>query len=102
VAVAFLSKDSFYHRLCESFVDYSVRWIRCHVYRLVYAQMMSDSNASFTYDYNGNTMSKTVSGGTTDYSWDYENRIMGITLPGSGGILTFKYDPFGRNAIRIP
>jgi YD repeat-containing protein len=33
---------------------------------------------------------------TTDYSWDYENRLSSVTLPSSGGTITFKYDPFGR------
>src|SRR6516165_1602999 len=48
------------------------------------------------FDYNGNTTSKTDSTGTTTYSWDFENRLSSVTLPGSGGTLTFKYDPFGR------
>jgi RHS repeat-associated protein len=30
------------------------------------------------------------------YFWDYENRLKSVTLPGSGGTVTFKYDPFGR------
>lgn len=50
----------------------------------------------FTYDNNGNTTSKIDSNGTTNYTWDYENRLTSVTLPGSGGTATFKYDPFGR------
>jgi RHS repeat-associated protein len=42
------------------------------------------------------TTSKADANGTTTYSWDYENRLTSVTLPGSGGIVTFKYDPFGR------
>jgi len=26
----------------------------------------------------------------------FENRLTSVTLPGSGGTVTFKYDPFGR------
>jgi YD repeat-containing protein len=48
------------------------------------------------YDYNGNTTSKTDSTGTTSYTWDFENRLSSVTLPGRGGTVTFKYDPFGR------
>ncbi len=33
---------------------------------------------------------------TTSYTWDFENRLTGVTLPGSGGTVAFKYDPFGR------
>ena len=50
----------------------------------------------YTYDSNGNTTSKTDSTGTTNYTWDFENRLTSVTLPGSGGTVSFKYDPFGR------
>jgi len=59
-------------------------------------ELTSTSNASFTYDNNGNTLTKTDSTGTTNYSWDFENRMTSVTLPGSGGTVSFKYDPFGR------
>ena len=50
-----------------------------------------------TYDLNGNTTTKTDSSGTTTYAWDFENRLTSVTLPGSGGTVSFiKYDPFGR------
>jgi len=47
-------------------------------------------------DNNGNTQSKTDSTGTTGYAWDFENRLASVTLPGAGGTVSFKYDPFGR------
>jgi len=36
------------------------------------------------------------SSGTTTYAWDFENRLTTVTLPGNGGTVYFKYDPFGR------
>jgi YD repeat-containing protein len=54
------------------------------------------SAAGSALDANGNTTSKTDSTGTTNYTWDFENRPTMVTLPGSGGAVTFKYDPFGR------
>jgi YD repeat-containing protein len=51
---------------------------------------------TYTYDSNGNTLTKTDSTGTTNYAWDFENRLTSVTLPGSGGTVTFKYDPLGR------
>src|SRR5206468_5182591 len=30
------------------------------------------------------------------YTWDFENRLTQVTLPGTGGTVAFKYDPFGR------
>jgi len=59
-------------------------------------ELTATSSASYAYDYNGNTTSKTDSTGTTDYAWDYENHLTSVTLPNSGGTVSFKYDPFGR------
>jgi len=59
-------------------------------------EMTANSNASYTYDNNGNTLTKVVGSNTTTYAWDFENRLTQVTLPGSGGSVSFKYDPFGR------
>jgi YD repeat-containing protein len=64
-------------------------------------EMTANSNASYTYDANGNTTSKTVSSNTTSYAWDDENRLTSVTLPNSGGTVSFKYDPFGRRIEKI-
>jgi len=56
-------------------------------------ELLSTPTISYTYDKNGNT--KTKSDGT-QYSWDFENRLTQVVLPGSGGTVNFKYDPFGR------
>jgi YD repeat-containing protein len=53
-------------------------------------------------DYNGNTTSKTDSTGTTNYTWDFENRLTSVTLPGSGGTVSYRYDPFGRRITNRP
>lgn len=47
-------------------------------------------------DANGNTIVNTDSTGSTSYTWDYENRLSSLTLPGSGGTVRFKCDPLGR------
>src|SRR5208283_102214 len=59
-------------------------------------ELNSRPGVSNTYDANGNTTSKTDSTGTANYSWDFENRMTSVTLPGSGGTVSFAYDPFGR------
>jgi RHS repeat-associated protein len=59
-------------------------------------ELTATSNAIYAYDSNGNTLTKTVGSNTTSYTWDFENRMTSVTLPGSGGTVTFKYDPFGR------
>jgi YD repeat-containing protein len=59
-------------------------------------ELTAKTGATYTYDNNGNTTSKTDSTGTTNYTWDFENRLSSATLPASGGTVSFKYDPFGR------
>ncbi len=51
-------------------------------------------------DNNGNTLTKVVGSNTTSYTWDFENRLSSVTLPGSGGTVSFKYDPFGRRTYK--
>src|SRR5438309_7119113 len=52
--------------------------------------------AGSALDSNGNTHTSVTGSNTTTYAWDFENRLTSVTLPGSGGTVTFKYDPFGR------
>lgn len=59
-------------------------------------QLTSTPAATFTYDANGNTLTKSIASGTTTYGWDFENRLTSVALPGGAGAVTFKYDPFGR------
>jgi len=47
-------------------------------------------------DSNGNTLTSVTGSNTTTYAWDFENRLTSVTLPGTGGTVSFKYDPFGR------
>jgi RHS repeat-associated protein len=58
-------------------------------------ELTSYPGVTSTYDNNGNSLTKVTSAGTTGYSWDFENRLTTVTLPGSGGAVNFKYDPFG-------
>jgi RHS repeat-associated protein len=38
---------------------------------------------------------------TTTYNWDFENRLSSVVLPGSGGTVSFKYDPAGRRIQKV-
>lgn len=58
-------------------------------------ELTTGGSASYTYDDNGNTLTKTDSTGTTAYAWDFENRLTSVQLPNSTTV-SFKYDPFGR------
>jgi len=59
-------------------------------------ELTATSNATYSYDLNGNATTKNNSTGITTYAWDFENRMTSVTLPASGGTVSFKYDPFGR------
>lgn len=63
-------------------------------------ELTSTSNATYSYDNNGNTLTKVVGSNTTSYAWDFENRLSSITLPNGGGTVSFKYDPFGRRVYK--
>jgi YD repeat-containing protein len=56
-------------------------------------ELTAPLSGSYTYDNNGNTKIKPDG---TQYTWDYENRLTQVILPGAGGAVNFKYDPFGR------
>jgi RHS repeat-associated protein len=58
-------------------------------------ELTSTPSTTYTYDNNGDTLTKVTSAGTTTYGWDYENRMTSVTLPGTGGTLAFKYDALG-------
>jgi RHS repeat-associated protein len=64
-------------------------------------QWWSKTVLGIVIDANGNTTSKTVSGSSTQYTWDYENRLSSSVLPGTGGTVVFKYDPAGRRIQKV-
>jgi RHS repeat-associated protein len=54
------------------------------------------AHTAHIHDLNGNTQTKTDSTGTTNYTWEFENRLISVTLSGTGGTVSFKYDPLRR------
>jgi RHS repeat-associated protein len=55
--------------------------------------------ASYTFDAEGQTTSKTDAQGTTQYDWDSRGRLTSATLPG-GQTVGYSYDAMGRRASR--
>jgi RHS repeat-associated protein len=64
-------------------------------------ELTSTPSATYTYDNNGNTLTKVTSAGTTTNGWDYENRLTSVTLPGTSGTLAFKYDALGHRVQKV-
>lgn len=62
-------------------------------------RLTSTSSASYTYDNNGDLISKTEGIPTTQYGWDYENRLKTVTRLASPDV-SYKYDALGRRIER--
>src|SRR5579863_7961667 len=45
-------------------------------------ELTSTPTTSYTYDHNGNMLTSTKGSNTTSYTWDFENRLASLTLPG--------------------
>jgi len=64
-------------------------------------ELTSTPSTTYSYDNNGNTLTKVTSAGTTTYGWDYQNRLTSITLPGTNGTLAFQYNAFGHRVQKV-
>lgn len=62
-------------------------------------RLTNTSSATYSHDNNGNLTSKTDGTGTTQFAWDFENRLKQVTLP-NGKVVTYKYDALGRRIER--
>jgi RHS repeat-associated protein len=65
----------------------------------------SSGGDSYLFDADGNPTAKIESVGTTSYSWDFENRLVQVVVPGTNRnpatTVTFRYDPFGRRIQKL-
>ena len=61
--------------------------------------VLSAGQTTYTYDNNGNRKTSTSEGVTTTYSWDFENRLTGISTPDRSNI-TYTYDGMGNRISR--
>lgn len=64
-------------------------------------RLVSTATGSYIYNNNGNMISKTDSTGTTQFAWDFENRLTQVVTPSAGSV-TYKYDALGRRIQRTP
>lgn len=53
-----------------------------------------DSEFAYTYDANGNRLTQTTASGTTNYTYDADNQLIKVVLPG-GRTITYAYDANG-------
>jgi RHS repeat-associated protein len=64
-------------------------------------RLTSTTAASYLYNSNGNMISKADSSGTTQFAWDFENRLIQAVTPSSGSV-SYKYDALGRRIQSAP
>ncbi|MBZ5558675.1 MAG: PASTA domain-containing protein [Acidobacteriia bacterium] len=57
-------------------------------------RLTSEDGVSDTWDANGNLLTRTDSGNTTQYEYDFENRLIRMTAPG-GAVTEYSYDVDG-------
>jgi RHS repeat-associated protein len=62
-------------------------------------RLNASQQASFVYDNNGNMTSRTDSSGTTQYIWDFENRLRQVIKP-DGTSVNYKYNALGQRTER--
>ncbi|MDX6444755.1 MAG: hypothetical protein QOH71_1829 [Blastocatellia bacterium] len=62
-------------------------------------KLTSSTTAGYSYNGDGSLVSKTDASGPTTYSYDEENRLKQVTLPG-GLTVNYKYDALGRRIQR--
>jgi len=65
-----------------------------------YNRLLAVGSTSYTYDNSGNLKSKTLSGVTSVYNYDFENRLIKVTQGGST-LGAYAYDPFGLRVKRV-
>jgi len=58
-------------------------------------QLVGYAGVSLSYDANGNLIQKIDATGTTSFTYDLEDRLIGVQSP-DGSVVTYKYDVFGR------
>jgi RHS repeat-associated protein len=64
-------------------------------------RLTGTTTAGYLYDSNGNMISKADSSGTTQFAWDFENRLIQAVTPSSGSV-SYKYDALGRRIQSAP
>ena len=64
-------------------------------------RLTGTSTASYLYNNNGNMIAKSDVSGTSQFAWDFENRLVQAVTP-SAGTVSYKYDALGRLVQRAP
>lgn len=58
-------------------------------------EILTAGTSTFRFDANGNQTRETAADGTTQYSYDFENRLTQLDPPGAGNAMTFGYNGVG-------
>jgi YD repeat-containing protein len=64
-------------------------------------RLTGTTTTDYLYDSNGNMISKADASGTTQFAWDFENRLIQAVTASSGSV-SYKYDALGRRIQSAP
>src|SRR5207248_346697 len=64
-------------------------------------RLIGTSTANYSYDNNGNMLTKTDGSDATRFQWDFENRLTQVATPKNGSV-TYKYDALDRRIQSAP
>jgi len=59
-------------------------------------ELLTTNDATYDYDANGNTISRTEGSSVVNFIYDIENRLIRVEDGSSNVIAQYAYDPFGR------
>jgi len=62
-------------------------------------RLLTAGGAVFSYDNNGNLITKTVGSNVTNYTWDFNDMLTQVTK--DGNTYTYRYDALGNRVARI-
>lgn len=80
-------------------VDYKNNSVINYTYNAL-NQLLTAGNMSFVYDANGNVVSKSVNNQTTQYLWDYEDKMVKIVYP-NGSVNEFETNAEGKRRKKV-
>ncbi|MHB8875653.1 MAG: RHS repeat-associated core domain-containing protein [Myxococcaceae bacterium] len=59
------------------------------------------TTTAYGYDRSGNLLSETTGAAVKSYTWDLDNRLRAVTLPGGGGVSSYEYDANGLRVKKV-
>ena len=73
---------------------------RTYTYNNLNQLISASDGTTYTYDGDGNLIEKTTNTGTTQYTWNRDNKLTKVVLP-SGDVIEYRYDAEGMRVKKV-